>query len=215
MMNHGHESWHPGPEFYYQKGGGPMLDMGPYYLTALVSLMGPVESVMGSTCVTYPTRTITSQPQYGKVIDVEVPTYVAGLLNFQNGAKGTIITTFDVWSAELPFIEIYGSEGTLSVPDPNTFGGPVRYRRHDSDTFTEIPLIFGYRENSRGLGLADMAKAIATGREARCDYRQTFHVLEIIEGFETSSREGRWVKMQSHYDRKPPMKKNPLKGILD
>lgn len=215
MMNHGHESWHPGPEFYYQKGGGPMLDMGPYYLTALVSLMGPVESVMGSTCVTYPTRTITSQPQYGKVIDVEVPTYVAGLLNFQNGAKGTIITTFDVWSAELPFIEIYGSEGTLSVPDPNTFGGPVRYRRHDSDTFTEIPLIFGYRENSRGLGLADMAMAIRNQRKPRNGVGLTYHVLDIMCAIHESSDQGQRIRLTSTCDRPALLSMNLLPGQVN
>ena len=119
------------------------------------------------------------------MIDVEVPTYVSGLLNFQSGAKGTIITTFDVWSAELPFIEIYGSEGTLSVPDPNTFGGPVRYRRHDSESFTEIPLIFGYRENSRGLGLADMAMAIRNQRKPDVYKRQVYTIRTTALDFIT------------------------------
>ena len=98
MVCHGHESWHPGPEFYYKKGGGPMFDMGPYYLTALVNMMGPVEWVSGMTAISVPTRTITSQPKYGQVIDVEVPTHVNGLLRFANGAIGNIITSFDVWS---------------------------------------------------------------------------------------------------------------------
>jgi len=215
MMCHGHESWHPGPEFYYQKGGGPMFDMGPYYLTALVSLMGPVESVMGSTCITYPTRTITSQPQYGKVIDVEVPTFVSGLLNFANGAKGTIITTFDVWSANLPFIEIYGSEGTLSVPDPNTFGGKVRYRRHDSTEFVEIPLIFGYAENSRGLGLADMAMAICNQRKPRNGVSLTYHVLDIMCAIHESSDEGRRVTLESTCDRPALLSMNLLPGQVN
>ena len=157
------------------------------------------------------------QPLAGTVIDVDVSTYVAGTVKYDNGAIGTIFTTFDVkFPREISrFIEVYGTEGTLFVPDPNCFGGPVRLFRPEDGTLREVPLMYDYPENSRALGLADMAKAIATGREARCDYRQTFHVLEIIEGFETSSREGRWVKMQSHYDRKPPMRKNPLKGILD
>ncbi len=217
MIGSGHESWHPDPEFYYKYGGGPMFDMGPYYLTAMINLLGGVSEVMSASKITFPQRIITSQPLAGTVIDVEVSTYVAGTVKYDNGAIGTIFTTFDVkFPREISrFIEVYGTEGTLFVPDPNCFGGPVRLFRPEDGTLREVPLMYDYPENSRALGLADMAKAIATGREARCDYRQTFHVLEIIEGFETSSREGRWVKMQSHYDRKPPMRKNPLKGILD
>jgi predicted dehydrogenase len=215
MMNHGHESWHPGPEFYYQAGGGPMLDMGPYYLTALISLMGPVASVMGSTAITFPTRTITSQPQYGKVIPVEVPTYVAGLLNFQSGAKGTLITTFDVWSANLPFIEIYGSEGTLSVPDPNCFGGPVRYRRHDASEFSEIPLIFGYEENSRGLGLADMAMALRGQRKPRNGIALTYHVLDIMCAIHESAGECRQVELSSSSERPALLSMNLMKGQVN
>ena len=217
MIGSGHESWHPDPEFYYKYGGGPMFDMGPYYLTAMINLLGGVSEVMSASKITFPQRIITSQPLAGTVIDVDVSTYVAGTVKYDNGAIGTIFTTFDVkFPREISrFIEVYGTEGTLFVPDPNCFGGPVRLFRPEDGTLREVPLMYDYPENSRALGLADMAKAIATGREARCDYRQTFHVLEIIEGFETSSREGRWVKMQSHYDRKPPMKKNPLKGILN
>ena len=102
MMCHGHETWHPNPAFYYQVGGGPMFDMGPYYLTALVSLMGSVKSVAGMTSTSFPTRRVTSQPNYGQIVDVEVPTHVNGLLRFENGAVGNIITTFDVWGSTLP-----------------------------------------------------------------------------------------------------------------
>jgi len=126
MTCHGHESWHPAPEFYYKIGGGPMFDMGPYYLTALVTLLGPAKRVTGSARITFPERTITSRPLYGKVVEVEVPTHVAGVVDFESGAVATVITSFDVWAANLPRIEIYGSEGSLSCPDPNTFGGPVR-----------------------------------------------------------------------------------------
>ncbi len=129
MLCHGHEGWHPNPEFYYQVGGGPMFDMGPYYLTALVSLLGPVVRVSGSARASFSERTIGSAPKKGQKIKVEVPTHVTGLLDFANGAIATMITSFDVWGHTLPHIEIYGSEGTLSVPDPNTFGGPVRLWR--------------------------------------------------------------------------------------
>jgi predicted dehydrogenase len=150
-------------------------------------------------------------------VDVDVNTYISGTVQYASGAIGTIFTTFDVkWPGERSrFIEIYGTEGTLFVPDPNTFGGKVELYRPEDGQVREMPLMYAYPENSRALGLADMCKAILTGREARCDVQQTFHVLEMIEGFETSSREGRWVKMNSHYERKPAMVKAKLKGVLD
>jgi predicted dehydrogenase len=187
MTCHGHESWHPDPEFYYKKGGGPMLDMGPYYLTALVSMLGPVKRVTGSTKITYPERTITSQPKFGTKIEVEVPTHVAGVMDFESGAVGTIITSFDVWSANLPRIEIYGSAGSLSVPDPNTFGGPVLVRRAGQSEWMEVPLTHGYSENSRGLGVADMAYAILNSRKNRASGELAYHVLDIMQGFHDAS----------------------------
>ncbi len=215
MVCRGHESWHPDPEFYYQFGGGPMLDMGPYYLTALVNLLGPVECTAGMAKKSFDQRVITSQPKFGKVVDVEVSTYVTGLLRFATGAVGTIFTTFDVYGAEVPRIEIYGSEGTLSVPDPNYFGGPVRLLRAGESEFKEIPLMFPYRENSRGLGLADMAKAIQTGRKRRASSDITFHVLEIMASFQQSSDSGRFVEIVSRPERPEPMKYTELMGILD
>ncbi len=215
MMSHGHEHWHPSPEFYYQPGGGPMFDMGPYYLTALVSLMGPVANVAGSTRATFPERTITSQPKYGKQITVEVPTHVVGLLNFANGAIGTIITTFDVWAAELPRIEIYGTTGTLSVPDPNTFGGPVRLRRAGSSEWQEIPIPFHYTVNSRGLGVADMAHALRSGRPHRASGDLAYHVLEIMEAIHTASDRRQNVPLKGQVDRPAPFPLDMAQGVLD
>lgn len=169
---------------------GPMFDMGPYYLTALVNLMGPVLRITGSTRITFDKRTITSAPKYGNTIDVQVPTHVAGILDFANGAIGTIITSFDIWYAQLPFIEIYGTEGTLKVPDPNTFGGPVFLRRFEQDDWKEIPLSHGYSENSRGIGLADMALAMQTGRKHRASGDLAFHVLDIMQGIHDASDNG-------------------------
>lgn len=215
MTNHGHESWHPDPEFYYQVGGGPMLDMGPYYLTALVALIGPVRRVTGSARTTFAQRTITSQPKYGKVIDVEVPTHVMGVLDFANGAIGSVLTSFDVWSANLPFIEIYGTEGTLSVPDPNTFGGPVRVRRAGAAEWSEIPLTHLYAENSRGLGAADIATAIASGRPHRASGELAYHVLEIMEAIHRASDQNRHVSLESSCDRPSPLPVGLAPGILD
>jgi len=191
MVNHGHESWHPDPEFYYQIGGGPMLDMGPYYLTALVNCVGPINSVMGSTGAAFKERTITSQKKYGQKVPVETPTHHAGLINFENGAIGTIITSFDVWRSRLPRIEIHGTRGSLLVPDPNTFGGPVRLFCAGDKEWSDIHLDnYCYIENTRGLGIADMALAILAKREHRVSGQLAAHVLDAMLAFEESSNSG-------------------------
>lgn len=190
MMSPGHESWHPDPAFYYQYGGGPMLDMGPYYITALINLIGPIRRVTGSTSITYKERTITSKPKYGEKIKVEVPTHVTGLLDFENGAIATLITSFDVKGSTLPNIEIYGSMGTILVPDPNTFGGPVRLKRQGDSEWEEIPLTHGFTENSRGIGVADMAKALQNGGKYRANGLLTLHVLEVMHGIHEASDKG-------------------------
>ena len=215
MVCHGHESWHPDPEFYYQKGGGPMFDMGPYYLTALVSLIGPVKSVAGMTRITYPERTITSKPKFGKKIKVEVPTHVAGLMNFANGAVGTIITSFDVWKATLPWIEIHGSKGSLMVPDPNGFGGMVKLWQPESKQLKEIPLIPWRSENSRGLGVADMAHAIRSGRPHRANGRLGYHILDIMHAFHDAANQGRQVDLASTCERPAPIPAGQPINMLD
>ena len=211
MTCHGHESWHPDPEFYYKPGGGPMFDMGPYYLTALINMIGPARRVSGSTRVTFPERLITSQPKYGTRIQVEVPTHVAGVIDFANGAVATVITSFDIWAAQLPRIEVYGTEGSLSVPDPNRFGGPVFVRRSTAKEWSEVPLTHGYVENSRGVGVADMAYALRSGRPHRANGEVAFHVVDIMQAFHDSSREGRHVELTSTCSKPAPL---PL-GLAD
>jgi predicted dehydrogenase len=215
MLCHGHESWHPDPAFYYERGGGPMLDMGPYYLTALTSLLGPVRRVTGSTRTTFPTRTITSQPRFGTAIEVEVPTHWAAVLDFANGVIGTLVTSFDVWAANVPLIEIYGTTGSLAVPDPNGFEGPVRVRRAGSQQWVEMPLSHGNTENSRGLGLADMAQAIRSGRSHRASGELAFHVLDIMEAVDSASREGRHIELASTCDRPDPLPMSRMPGMVD
>ncbi len=195
MLGRGVETWHPNPEFYYKPGGGPMLDMGPYYLTALISLLGPIRRVTGSAQMSFPERMITSQPLSGQSIIVETPTHIAGVLDFQSGAVGTIITSFDVWAHNLPPIEIHGSEGSLSVPDPNHFGGVVKLYREEK--WEEVPLTHGYDENSRGIGVADMAYAIQESRPQRASGELAFHVLDAMYGFLDSSESGRHYLMES------------------
>ena len=182
MLCHGHESWHPDPAFYYKRGGGPMMDMGPYYLTALTALLGSVTEVTGTARKSFEQRTVTSQPRRGEVIDVEVPTHVNGILQFESGAVGTVATSFDVYYPQQARLEIYGTEGTLFLPDPNCFGGPVKLFKPTDGEVREMPLCFDYRENSRALGLDGMAAALREGkRRFSCDCNRTLHVLELLE----------------------------------
>lgn len=215
MMSPGHERWHPDPEFFYQKGGGPMFDMGPYYLTALVFLLGSVRRVTGATSMARSERTITSEKKYGQTVQVEIPTHVSGTLDFHSGVVANVITSFDVWAAELPRIEIYGTEGTLSVPDPNTFGGPVRLRRAGATDWSDIPLTHPYTENSRGLGVADMAHALQSGRAHRASGELAFHVLDIMCAIHDASERGRHVELTSGCDRPEPLPMGLLPGTLD
>jgi len=205
MLCPGHESWHPDPAYYYQPGAGPMFDMGPYYLTALINLMGPVRRVTGSARITFPERTITSQPLYGTKIKVNTPTHVAGIMEFASGAIGTILTSFDVQATRLPCIEVYGSEGSMSVPDPNGFGGLVRIRRAGATEWSEVPLTHGYIKNSRGIGVADMAYAIRAGRPHRASGELAYHVLDTMHGFLDAAREGRHVELASTCGRPAPL----------
>ena len=196
MTCRGHESWHPNPAFYYQPGGGPMLDMGPYYLTALVNLIGPIRRVTGSTRITFPERLVTSQPHRGTRIKVETATHVAGLMDFANGAVGTIITSFDIWAANLPRIEVYGTEGSISVPDPNRFDGPVLLRRADASDWSEISLTHS-ADVGRGIGVADMAYGLVYGRPHRASGELAYHVLEVMHAFEDASQTGRHLDIES------------------
>ncbi len=215
MICHGHESWHPDPEFYYKYGGGPMFDMGPYYLTALVNLLGCVSHVFAMTKKSFPKRVITSKEHFGEVIDVDVPTYIAGSMQFESGAIGTLFTTFDVHYHEQARLEIYGSEGTLFVPDPNGFVGPVKLFRPEQGCVQEIPLIFDYKENSRALGLADMAKALITGRKHRANADMTYHVLEIMEKFTKSGEEKQQIAIDSRFAKTSPMSRVGVHGVID
>jgi len=215
MLGHGPERWHPDPEFFYKVGGGPMFDMGPYYLTALVSLLGPVRRVTGTTRISFAEREIGSEPKRGTKIRVETPTHIAGLLEFHSGPVGTIITSFDVWKSNLPRIEIYGSEGTLSVPDPNTFGGPVVIWKPDDKEGEAIPLLPLRDKNSRSLGVADMAHAIRSGRPHRANGELAYHVLDIMHTIHDAAAQGKHIEMASTCSRPAPMALGLPAELLD
>lgn len=215
MLGRGHESWHPDPEFYYKAGGGPMFDMGPYYLTTLVALLGPLRRVTGTARASFPTRTITSAPKYGEEITVDVPTHIAGLLDFAQGAAGTLTTSFDVAAHALPAIEIYGAEGTLSVPDPNSFGGPVRIKRRNGADWEDVPLARPYADNSRGMGVADLAHAVRSGRAHRASGALALHVLEAMHGFHEASDRNAHYFMQTTAERPAALPLGLAPGLLD
>ena len=136
---------------------------------------------------------------------VEVPTHLAAVIDFANGVIATLVTSFDVWASEMPRLEIYGSEGSLSLPNPNTFGGPVRIRGADDDAWVEVPVTRPFMENCRGLGLADMAAGLRSGAPHRASGDLAYHVLEVMHAVETASREGRHVEIQSRCARPAPM----------
>ncbi len=197
MMGHGHESWHPDPEFYYAKGGGPMLDMGPYYLTALVNCVGPIRQVSGMTGTAFEERVITSEKKKGQRIPVETPTHLTGSLGFANGAIGTMVMSFDIWASTHPRIEIHGTEGSLQVPDPNGFGGELKICEAGGE-WTPVELNPEcYSNNSRGIGLADLALAARDGRAPRASGELAAHVLEVMLAFEASSDAGTHIDISN------------------
>jgi predicted dehydrogenase len=210
MMGRGHEHWHPSPEFYYQPGGGPMLDMGPYYLTALLNLLGPVKRLSGIAKQTYDTRTILSKPKRGTVMNVSTPDHYVGVIEFADGCSGTIVQSFSMRAAHYDGarpITIFGTEGTLRVPDPNGFDGVPQLAAHTEDgkdEFVDVPHAFvpGY---GRSVGLADMAAAIRTGRPHRCSLEQAFCVLDLMIGFRDASDTGRQYEPALPYERPPAM----------
>jgi predicted dehydrogenase len=201
----GHERWHPDPEFYYRPGGGPLLDMGPYYLTTLVHLLGPVRRVTGRSSRPRDQRTIGDGPRAGTTFPVEVDTHVTGVLEHQGGALTTMIMSFDVWAAQLPFIEIYGSAGSLSVPDPNRFAGQVKLFTRDALEWTVLPPSAGYADAGRGVGLLDLHDALVQGRPHRAAADVALHVLDVMESMLESARDGRPVEIGTTCARPAPI----------
>lgn len=211
---HGPESWHPNPDFFYQTGGGPIFDMGPYHLTALINLLGPVKRITSLARISFPERIATSEMHRGRRIPVEVPTHVVGALDFVGGPVATITLSFDIWAAKLPHLEVYGSEGTLSATDPSLFRGSVWIRRAGADEWSEMPLTHS-AEVGRGIGVADMAYAIASGRPHRASGELAYHVLDILCAFEESSESGRHIEITSRCSRPAPLPLGLMEGELD
>lgn len=207
MLSHGPESWHPNPGFFYQYGAGPLFDMGPYYVTTLIHLLGPVRSVAAMTRISFPERVATSEARYGERFPVAVPTHVVGTLAMEAGPIATLITSFDVWGHSLPRIEIYGSEGSLSVPDPNYFGGPVRLLRAGQKAWEDVPLSHSDQVR-RGVGVADMAAAIRAGTPHRASGEMAYHVLDVMHALYEASDKERHVRIRSTCPQPAPLPLN-------
>jgi predicted dehydrogenase len=208
VMSPGMEMWHPNPDFFFLPGGGPILDLGPYYIANLINLVGPVKRVGALTSMASKTRTITSQPRNGETIPVETPTNIHALLEFVNGATITLSASWDVWSHRHANMELYGTEGSIYVPDPNFFGGVVEAsgRNKEIKPLEDWQHPFGIanqespqgpRANYRTAGLADMAMALIDGRDARCSLDRTLHGVDVMVSILKSGEEGRFIDLST------------------
>jgi len=199
IMSHGMEDWHPNPDFFFKPGGGPVFDLGVYYLTQLVNLNGPIRSVIATNATASNERIITSKPRYGEKISVETPTTLMGTLDFYNNSKIQFFCSWDIWKHTHSTIELYGLEGSMIVPDPNYFGGEITISNKDSkwEKILTNEMLLGKPNkeddnklvaNYRGIGLSDMVNNIKNNSEFRCSIDLTLHVLEIMEGILESSK---------------------------
>ena len=213
VMNRGPEKWPQAP-FFYDVGAGPMLDLGPYYITALINMLGPARSVTAVTCKGSETR-VGGPETVPHVYPINVTTHLTGVVEFHCGTLITVITSFEVYRHGHTPIEIYGSQGSLQVPDPNTFDGPVRVFRNGYDDWKSAPLSHIYTENSRSIGIADMAYAMQSGRKHRANGELATHVLEVMLAFDTSSQLGKKVEMTTICERPAPLPLGLEHGELD
>ena len=215
---HGVERHHPNPDFYYQTGGGPLLDLGPYYLTAMVFLLGPIIKVSGMARKTFDQRMIENGNRYGEKIDVEVDTHSLSMLEFQNGTIGSMTLSFDIWDSETPRFEIYGEDGTICIPDPdpvhgaNIFQGPVLYRTRSESRWEFQPRpkdrgdwlvaenTHGFNQDSRGVGLLDLYYAVRDDRTVRASAELAAHVSEVMHGILDAPGQGGFVAINSTCD---------------
>ena len=215
MLSHGVEGWHPNPYPFYQPGAGPLFDMGPYYITALISFLGPIECVSAAARITTPERVVTREGAQGDTVPVNTPTHVAGTLQFVSGAIATLVVSFDVWAHRLPCIELYGTAGSIAVPDPNRFGGPVTVYRQSNAGWRDEALQFGYTTNSRGIGVVDLAAAIEHNRPHRASGELSLHVLEAMHGLLQSAERSSYYTMTTRCDRPAPMMPSQGDAPLD
>ena len=214
------EHWHPNPDFFFKPGAGPMLDIGPYYVTNLIQLLGPVKRVGGLTTSAFAERTITSEPRAGEKIPVETPTNIHALLEFASGASITISTSWDVHAHRHGHMELYGTEGSLFLPDPNFFGGTVELAAGEVITALDTwDHPFGVpnqntQANYRVAGLADMAAALAEGRAHRCSLDLALHAVDVMTSVLTSGETGSFVTLSTTCERPAPLVPEDARALL-
>ena len=209
LMSHGMEHWHPNPDFFFKPGAGPVFDVGVYYITQLVNLIGPIKSISSLSGTATPERIITSEPRNGEKIKVETPTTLMGTLEFHNNAKIQFFCSWDVWKHKHSTIELYGLEGSMIVPDPNFFSGDIliSHKEEDWQIINNDKMLLGIPNktdnngskiaNYRGIGLSDMIDAIHNQRQSRCSLDLAVHVLEAMEGIIKSSDDRANYHMQT------------------
>jgi predicted dehydrogenase len=195
----GHELWHPNPAFYYQPGAGPLFDMGPYYLTTLVTLLGPVARVWGHASRSSREREVATGPKEGEKLPVNLDTHIVAVLEHASGVASSVTVSFEVWASRNQRIEIYGTAGTIAVPDPNKFSEPVEVWTTTDEDWVDVPVSAGYADAGRGYGLADMAHAIRTDRPHRASAEVAFHVLEVMESILAAGESGAGVEVRSSF----------------
>lgn len=222
LMSRGMEHWHPDPDFFFKPGGGPILDIGPYYIGALVNLLGPIEKVLAQSSIGFDERVITAAgPRTGDRIKVETPTTVMALLHFVSGAQVTLAMSWDVHRHGHPAIELYGTDGSMRVPDPNFFGGNVEFTEAAGDWQAASPdaMIFGApnwrspswpatranQANYRCLGMAELARAISHGTPHRSSGRLALHVLEAMYAILHAAETGGPVEVGTQIERPPAL----------
>ena len=215
MERWGHPSVESDRAFLLQRGGGAMFNMGVYYVTALVSLLGPIRWVTGMAKTPFPERVLADGPEKGKTFPVPVATHTIGAVEFVNGALASVVTTTDVFAGEFPPMLVYGTHGTLRAPHPNGVRGPVHILRDTSEEWEEVPLTHRYALPFRGIGVADLAQAIASGRPHRASGQLAYHVLDTMLAFEDSARDRTQVELQSECPRPAPMPSQIDEGALD
>ena len=214
FMNGGPEEFHPNPDLFYAPGGGPLLDLGPYYLTALINLLGPVAAVSAVARTSFPKRRIRVGPRAGAAVPVTVPTYVIGLLTFASGAIGSFTMTFDTGGSSAPNLELYGTEAILRLADPNLFDEPIRRRAREGGDWAEMRPAWSWGA-LRGIGLADLAIAIRSGRPHRASGEQAYHVLDVLLAIEEAAVAGRTIDITSTCDRPTALPAEAVGGRLD
>ena len=227
FLSHGMEHWHPNPDFFFKPGAGPVFDMGPYYIAALVTLIGPVAEVQATAQIGFAERVVTTEtsPMRGQSIRVETPTSVQALLSFESGAQVSFLMSWDVWRHGLAPIELHGEKASFRLPDPNTFGGEVLIAQGRADwaAHSAGTRVFGRPNlpaeaprfaNYRGLGLADMARGILDGRPHRASGEAALHALAVMETILHSAAEGRRVAVPYRCERPAALDESEAAGLL-